>query len=126
MRSYKFNRQSKLHDGLVIITCGLLQRPSLVYKGWEGRRLDHPIANLQSTLLVLREFALASLVIAPSRNNIEQEVLLLLANEYHPTCPISMTNPGSLTMGFAEADPRHRVNRQRCIVSFFHDVRGQV
>src|SRR3954468_23726794 len=81
-------------------------RPCLVYKGWEGRRLDHPIANLQSTLLVLREFALASLVIAPSRNNIEQEVLLLLADEYHPTCCFSMTNPGSLTMGFAEADPR--------------------
>src|SRR3954462_7002900 len=82
-------------------------RPSLVYKGWEGRRLDHPIANLQSTLLVLREFALASLVIAPSRNNIEQEVLLVLDDEYRPTCPFSMTNPGSLTMGFAEADPRH-------------------
>src|SRR3954468_15624677 len=80
-------------------------RPCLVYKGWEGRRLDHPIANLQSTLLVLREFALASLVIAPSRNNIEKEVLLLLTDEYRPTCPFSMTNPGSLSMGFAEADP---------------------
>src|SRR3954466_14331010 len=58
-----------------------------------------------STLLVLRELALASLVIAPSRNNIEQEVLLLLADEYRPTCSFSMTNPGSLAMGFAEADP---------------------
>src|SRR3954466_7847796 len=81
-------------------------RPSLAYKGWEGRHLDYPVHNLQSTLLVLREFALASLVIAPSRNNIEQEVLLLLADEYRPTCVISMTNPVSLTMGFAEADPR--------------------
>src|ERR1041385_6789386 len=78
-------------------------RPSLVYKGWEGRRLDQ--SNTQSTLLVLRELALASPVIAPSCNNIEQEVLLLLADEYHPTCSFSMTNPGSLTMGFAEADP---------------------
>src|ERR1041385_2147208 len=59
-----------------------------------------------STLLVLRELALASLVIASSRNNIEQEVLLLLADEYRPTCFFSMTNPGSLTMGFAEVDPR--------------------
>src|SRR3954466_3256152 len=81
-------------------------RPSLAYKGWEGRHLDYPVHNLQSTLLVLREFALASLVIAPSRNNIEQEVLLLLADEYRPTCPFSMTNPGSLTMGFAGVDPR--------------------
>ena len=64
-------------------------------------------SNIQSILLVLRELALASLVIAPSSNNIEQEVLLLLADENHPTCSISMTNPGSLTMGFAEADPRH-------------------
>src|SRR3954471_3872368 len=56
--------------------------------------------------MVLRELALASLVISPSRNNIEQEVLLLLADEYHPTCAISMTNPGSLNMGFAGADPR--------------------
>src|SRR3954454_19719607 len=54
--------------------------------------------------MVLRELALASLVIAPSRNNIEQEVLLLLADEYRPTCSFSMTNPGSLTMGFAGAD----------------------
>src|SRR3954470_3286706 len=83
-------------------------RPSLVYKGWEGRRLDiqHPISNIQSTPLVLRELALASLVIAPSRSNIEQEVLLLLADEYRPSCSFSMINPGSLTMGFAEADPR--------------------
>src|SRR3954466_13064196 len=57
--------------------------------------------------LVLRELSLASLVIAPSCNNIEQELLLLLANEYRPTCSFSMINPGSLTMGFAEADPRH-------------------
>src|SRR4051812_47170573 len=42
----------------------------------------------------------------PSLNTIEQEVLLLLADEYHPTCSFSMINPGSLTMGFAEADPR--------------------
>ena len=33
-------------------------------------------------------------------------MLLLLADEYRPTCAISMTNPGSLTMGFAEGDPR--------------------
>ena len=79
-------------------------RPSLVYKGWEGRRLDR--SNTQSTLLVYQELALASLLIAPSRNNIEQEVLLLLADEYRPTCAISMTNPGSLTMGFAGVDPR--------------------
>src|ERR1041385_7799246 len=79
-------------------------RPSLIYKGWEGRRLGQ--SNTQSTLLVLRELALDSLVIAPSRNNIEQEVLLLLADEYRPTCSFSMINPGSLTMGFAEADPR--------------------
>src|SRR3954466_3004734 len=58
-----------------------------------------------STLLVLRELVMASFVIAPSRNNIEQEVLLLLADEYRPTCSFSMINPGSLTMGFAEADP---------------------
>src|SRR3954470_16782521 len=64
---------------------------------------------IQSTLLVLRELALASIVIAPSSNNIEQEVLLLLADEYRPTCAISMTNPGSLTMGFAGADPRQLV-----------------
>src|SRR3954469_11464083 len=63
-------------------------------------------SNVQSTLLVLREFTLTSLVIAPSQNNIEQEVLLLLAYEYRPTCSFSMINPGSLTMGFAEADPR--------------------
>ena len=50
---------------------------------------------------------MASIVIAPSSNNIEQEVLLLLADEYRPTCAISMTNPGSLTMGFSRADPRH-------------------
>src|SRR3954464_12757357 len=61
---------------------------------------------MQSTLLVLRELALASSVIAPSCNNIEQEVLLLLADEYRPTCAISLTNPGSLTMEYAEADPR--------------------
>src|SRR4051812_20859754 len=42
----------------------------------------------------------------PSLNTIEQEVLLLLADEYRPTCSFSMINPGSLTMGFAEADPR--------------------
>src|ERR1041385_855812 len=54
----------------------------------------------------MRELTLASPVIAPSRNNIEQEALLLLADEYRPTCSFSMTNPGSLTMGFAEADPR--------------------
>ena len=65
-------------------------------------------SKIQSTLLVLRELALASLVIAPSSNNIEQEVLLLLADEYRPTCAFSMTNPGSLTMGFAAADPRQR------------------
>src|SRR4051812_27302113 len=46
----------------------------------------------------------------PSRNNIEQEVLLLLADEYHPTCAISMTNRGSLNMGFSEADPRQLVS----------------
>src|ERR1041385_697407 len=57
-------------------------------------------------VLALREIALASIVIAPSRDNIEQEVLLLLADEYFPTCGISMTNPGSLTMGFAGDDPR--------------------
>src|ERR1041385_1145062 len=79
-------------------------RPSLIYKGWEGRRLGQ--SNTQSTLLVLREIALSSPVIAPSRNNIEQEVLLLLADEYRPTCTFSMTNPGSLTMGFPGADPR--------------------
>ena len=49
---------------------------------------------------------MASTVIAPSRNNIEQEVLLLLADEYRPTCTFSMTNQGSLTMGFPGADPR--------------------
>ena len=43
--------------------------------------------------------------VTPSNNNIEQEVLLLLADEYRPTCSFSMINPGSLTMGFAEADP---------------------
>src|SRR4051812_39288921 len=42
----------------------------------------------------------------PSLNTIEQEVLLLLADDYRPTCSCSMINPGSLTMGFAEADPR--------------------
>src|SRR3954469_10184150 len=63
-------------------------------------------SNVQSTLLVLREFTLTSLVIAPSQNNIEQEVLLLLADEYRPTCSFSMINPGSLNMGFSEADPR--------------------
>src|ERR1041385_557734 len=57
-------------------------------------------------ILALRELALASTIIAPSRNNIEQEVLLLLAIEYRPTCAVSMTNPGSLTMGFAGVDPR--------------------
>src|SRR3954463_11182338 len=51
---------------------------------------------------------LASFVIASSSNNIEQEELLLLADEYRPTCAISMTNIGSLTMGFAGADPRQR------------------
>src|SRR3954462_9234828 len=63
--------------------------------------------------MVLRELTLASLVIAPSRNNIDQEVLLLLADEYRPTCPFSMTNPGSLTMGFAEADTRHSPSGSR-------------
>ena len=48
---------------------------------------------------------MASLVIAPSRNNIEHEVLLLLADEYRLTYAISMTNPGSLTMGFAGLIP---------------------
>src|SRR3954470_11105259 len=66
-------------------------------------------SNIQSILLVLRELALASSVIAPSHNNIEQEVLLLLADEYRPTCAFSMTNPGSLTMGFSGADPRQLV-----------------
>src|ERR1041385_9135308 len=61
-------------------------------------------SNTRSTLLVLRELTLASPVIAPSRNNIEQEVLLLLVDEYRPTCSFSMTNPGSLTMVFAEAN----------------------
>ena len=68
--------------------------------------MDISSSNIQSTHLVLTELALASLVIAPSHNNIEHEVLLLLADEYRPTCAISMTNPGSLTMGFAGADPR--------------------
>ena len=45
-------------------------------------------------------------VITSPSNNIEQEELLLLADEYRPTCAISMTNPGSLTMGFVGADPR--------------------
>src|SRR3954470_14784509 len=79
-------------------------RPSLIYKGWEGRRLCH--LNTHLLILDLRELALASTVIAPSRNNIEQEVLLLLADEYRQTCAISMTNPGSLTMGFAGFNPR--------------------
>src|SRR3954466_6343724 len=56
--------------------------------------------------LVLRELSLASLVITPSHNNIEQEVLPLLADEYRPTCSFSMINPGSLAMGFSEAYPR--------------------
>src|SRR3954471_14492405 len=43
---------------------------------------------------------------APSHNTIEQEVLLLLANEYRQPVPSLRSNPGSLTMGFAEADPR--------------------
>src|ERR1041385_8985070 len=60
-------------------------------------------------ILALRELALASTIIAPSRNNIEQEVLLLLADEYRPACAFSMTNPGSLTMGFAGVDPRQLV-----------------
>ena len=47
-----------------------------------------------------------SFVIAPSSNNIEKVLLLLLDDEYRPTCAISMTNPGSLTMGFAGAYPR--------------------
>src|SRR3954468_23315795 len=63
-------------------------------------------SNIQSTLLVMRKLALDSLVIAPSRNNIEHEVLLQLADEYRPTCSIFMTNPGSLTRRFSEADPR--------------------
>jgi len=33
-------------------------------------------------------------------------VLLLLADEYRPTCSFFMINPASLAMGFAEADPR--------------------
>src|SRR3954464_13338356 len=84
---------------------------SLVYKCEEGRRPRHLISSSKPPSynplpLALRKFASASIVIAPSRNNIEQEVLLLLADEYRPTCAISMTNPGSLTMGFTEADPR--------------------
>src|SRR3954471_10064242 len=43
---------------------------------------------------------------APSHNTIEQEVLLLLADEYRQPVPSLRSNPGSLTMGFAEADPR--------------------
>src|SRR3954464_3820820 len=54
----------------------------------------------------MRAPALASFVIASSSNNIEQEELLLLADEYRPTCATFMTNPGSLTTGFVEADPR--------------------
>ena len=50
--------------------------------------------------------SLGLLLIASSINNIEQEELLLLANEFCPTCAIFTTNPGSLTMGFAGADPR--------------------
>src|SRR3954468_11522422 len=63
-------------------------------------------SNTQSTTLALCALALASFVIVSSSNNIEQEELLLLADEYRPTYAISMTNPGSLTMGFAGADPR--------------------
>ena len=63
-------------------------------------------SNTQPVTLALCALALASSVIASPSNNIEQEELLLLADEYRPTCAISMTNPGSLTMGFAEADPR--------------------
>src|SRR3954469_17963243 len=71
---------------------------------WISQSHHCPLHNLLT--LALRELALASIVISPSSNNIEQEVLLLLADEYHPTCAISMTNPGSLNMGFAGADPR--------------------
>ena len=60
------------------------------------RRPDH--LNTHLLILALRELALASIVIAPSRDNIEQEVLLLLADEYRPTCSFSMTNPGSLAI----------------------------
>src|SRR4051812_21734254 len=63
-------------------------------------------SNTQSTTLAMCALALASLVIASSSNNIEQEELLLLADEYRPARPISMTNPGSLTMEFVGADPR--------------------
>src|SRR3954469_20936504 len=70
---------------------------------WISQSHHCPLHNLLT--LALRELALSSIVIAPSSNNIEQEVLLLLADEYRPTCPSSMTNPGSLTMGFVGADP---------------------
>src|ERR1041385_3421864 len=76
----------------------------LSHKGWEGRCLDQSIYTIYSPGLERTRLGLPCN--RPSRNSIEQEVLLLLADEYRPTCSFSMTNPGSLTMGFAEADPR--------------------
>src|ERR1041385_9016633 len=81
-------------------------------------------------ILALRELALASTVIAPLRNNIEQEVLLLLADEYRATCAFSMINPGSLTMGFAGVDlrqlePSDRLeSRSRLFVSNKSQLKG--
>ena len=41
------------------------------------------------------------------RNNIEQERILLLADELIVQPVLLMNNPGSQTMGFAGVEPRH-------------------
>src|SRR3954470_18081388 len=63
----------------------------------------------------------------PSRNNIEQEVLLLLADEYRPTCAISTTNPGSsLQVGItisAAPSPASHDSRPRARSSSFKEFK---
>ena len=55
----------------------------------------------------------------PPRNNIEQERILLLADELIVQPVPLMNNPGSLTTGFAEVDPRQKGCQLPVLHSYF-------
>src|SRR3954466_14322048 len=77
-------------------------RPSLVYKVWERGRLEY-----SSNTFGLERSRLDLHCNRLHYNTIEQEVLSPVSRRVSPTCTsLLQSNPGFLTMGFAEINPR--------------------